>query len=196
MSESIENLIQSASGGDPKAVEALLERYLPALRAFVRLRADPGLRARESDSDIVQSTCRTILQRADQFRFGGEEGFKRWLFTTALRTMIDKNARWRTEKRASPRAEREEDADCLIYASLSSPSQQAVARETHEQIEAAFDQLAEEEREVITLSRIVGLSHREIAEAMDRSEGATRVLLHRSLVKLSKLLEGKSRPPG
>lgn len=189
MSEPVEHLIQSASRGEAAAVEELLTRYLPALRAFVRLRADPALRARESDSDLVQSTCRAILQRAGQFQFGGEEGFKRWLFTTALRTMIDKNARWRTEKRAGPRMEHDDEAGQEYYRSLSSPSQQAIARETRERIEQAFSELTEEEREVISLARIAGLSHREIGLAMNRSEGATRVLLHRSLVNLARRLD-------
>ncbi|MBK8180912.1 MAG: sigma-70 family RNA polymerase sigma factor [Planctomycetes bacterium] len=189
MSEPVEHLIQSASRGEPAAVEELLTRYLPALRAFVRLRADPALRARESDSDLVQSTCRAILQRAGQFQFGGEEGFKRWLFTTALRTMIDKHARWRTEKRAGPRTEHDDELGLEYYRSFSSPSQQAMARETRERIEQAFSELEEEEREVISLARVAGLSHREIGLAMNRSEGATRVLLHRSLVHLARRLD-------
>jgi DNA-directed RNA polymerase specialized sigma24 family protein len=57
--------------GDQLAIEALLERHLPGLRAFVRLRAGPAVRTRESTTDVVQSACREVLahfdwQRADR----------------------------------------------------------------------------------------------------------------------------------
>lgn len=189
MADDFESLAEGASRGDAPSLEALLERYLPALRAFVRLRADPALRTHESDSDIVQSTCRAILQTAERFRFGGEEGFKRWLFTTAMRTLIDKHAHWRTLKRGAARVERDDEAQAEFYRAISSPSQHAMERETRERLERAFDQLTDEEREVITLARIAGLSHREIAAAMEKTEAATRVLLHRALVRLAKILE-------
>jgi RNA polymerase sigma factor (sigma-70 family) len=45
-------------------------------------------------------------------------------------------------------------------------------------------------REVITLSRVVGLSHREIGEQIGKNEGAVRVLLHRALARLGRLMDG------
>ena len=56
-------------------------------------------------------------------------------------------------------------------------------------VERALAELPEHYREVITLSRVVGLSHKEVAESMGRSEGATRVLLHRALGELADVLE-------
>lgn len=58
-----------------------------------------------------------------------------------------------------------------------------------ERIEGAFDGLDEDEREVITPARVVGLSHKGIAEVMGRSEGATRVRLHRSLAQRAEVLD-------
>jgi len=76
--------------------------------------------------------------------------------------------------------------DC--YHSFTSPSGQAIAREEMARVEAAFDKLTEEQREVVTLAHLVGLSRAEIAAQTGRSEGAVRVLLHRALAKLSGLL--------
>ena len=42
------------------------------------------LRAMESTSDIVQSVCREILQHKDRFQYPGEDGFRRWLYTTDI----------------------------------------------------------------------------------------------------------------
>ena len=50
------DLVDKASRGDAVAVDALLERHLPALHAFVRLHAEgDAIVARESRSDLVQS---------------------------------------------------------------------------------------------------------------------------------------------
>ena len=42
---------------------------------------------------------------------------------------------------------------------------------------------------MITLAHVAGQSRAEIADQMGRSEGALRVLLHRSLVRLAEVLE-------
>jgi len=180
---------ESSPSDAREPVEQLLVRHLPALRAFVRLRIDPALREQEAASDIVQSTCRAILQHKKRFEFGGEEGFRRWLFTTAMRTLIDKAARAQTQKRGGPRKQLDQASSELICRSLSSPSAAAEGREARERIERAFDALRDDEREVIALARVAGLPHSEIALAMGRSEAATRVLLHRSLLRLAKALE-------
>lgn len=189
MADSFEQLVASASRGDRTAVEELLVRHLPGLRAFIRLRAGPLVRAQESASDLAQSVCREVLLNLSTFRYGGEAGFRRWLFTTALRTLQKKDEHWRAQKREAARVQRDETALLEQYRSFSSPSNRAVAREELERIEGAFDELDEDEREVITLARVVGLAHKEIAEVMGRSEGATRVLLHRSLAHLAEVLD-------
>ena len=187
---------------DPAEIEELLEQHLPALRAFVRLRMGPTLRSKESASDLVQSACREVLENADRYQFQGDENFKRWLFTTALRVVKNKAKYWQREKRDAGREVRQRArstsfgsgasfSDC--YRSLITPSRDALAKEEVERFEQAFESLAEEYREVISLSRIVGLSHKEIGEQMNRSEAATRQLLHRALAALALSLGRNSR---
>ena len=182
-------LIERASRGDALAVEALLQRYLPSLRAFIRLRASPLVRSHESSTDIAQSVCREILHHADRFQHGGEAGFRAWLFTTALRTVQNRHQRWRADKRGGGEAPAGADVDLAVYARISSPSHHAMAKEQAERIERAFDELSEPDREVIALSRVVGLSHREIGEQVGCSEAAARVRLLRALNRLAAALD-------
>ena len=56
-------------------------------------------------------------------------------------------------------------------------------------LEAAIDQLPEEQREVITLAHLVGLSRADIGAQMGRTEEAVRALLHRAKARLSILLD-------
>jgi RNA polymerase sigma-70 factor (ECF subfamily) len=74
------------------------------------------------------------------------------------------------------------------YADLVTPSRHLAVREELARVEAAMDRLSEDHREVITLARIAGLSHREIAAVMGRSEAACRVLLHRATAQLGMIL--------
>ena len=61
-------------------MESLIARHLPSLRAFVRLRVNSFLRARESESDVVQSVCCEILQHMQGFEYQGEARFRNWLY--------------------------------------------------------------------------------------------------------------------
>jgi RNA polymerase sigma-70 factor (ECF subfamily) len=185
-----EQLVQSASRGDPAAIEALLERHLPRLRAFVRLRVGAELRQRESASDIVQSACREVIANLGQYRYRGEDQFRRWLFTTALRKLADKVEYHRAARRDLRRdlAPSDWSAVAQSYADVVTPSRRLMLREQVERLEAAFDRLSDDEREVLTLARIVGLPHAEIATAMERSEAACRALLHRATARLGMIL--------
>ena len=181
--ERLEQLTRALAAGDRSVLEELLADQLPALQAYLRLRCDPRLSARESVADLAQSVCREALEHAERFRFPDEQGFRRWLFTTASRKLRDRQDFHFAQRRD---AGREVDPKALsaVYGTLLSPSAVLSAREDLERVERAFAALPEEYREVITLQRIAGLGHAEIAEHMGRSEGAVRMLLHRALARL------------
>jgi RNA polymerase sigma-70 factor (ECF subfamily) len=167
-------LTASAGRGDRRALEDLLARYTPELRA------------RESSVDLVQSVCREVLEHAERFRHPSEAAFKRWLYTTALRKIKNRHAYDLANKRDVLRNATPLDDDAAArelldhYRSFSTPSV--------ERVEVAFEQLSDEQREVITLAHMVGLSRAEIAAQMNKTEGAVRVLLQRALAKVSDLL--------
>ncbi len=191
MSEDVHELTRAAIDGDRRAMDALIEHHLPGLRAFVRLRAGPLIRARESSSDLVQSVCREVLENAERFRHPGEAAFKRWLYTTALRKIVDRRDYYLAQKRDALREAPAADGDAAVlscYESFATPSRQAMVREELERVEAAFDVLPEEDREIVTLAHVLGMSRAEIGERLGKSEGAVRVQLFRALARLSKQL--------
>lgn len=192
--DEISALAAAAGAGDRQALEALLERYRPQLEAFVRLRAGALLRQRESSADLVQSVCREVLQHGARFRHPDASAFRRWLFTTAMRKLKNRQAYWLAGKRdpglelQAALGKEAESALLAHYRTFSTPSAHVAAREEIERVERAFDSLSEEQREVITLAHLAGLSRREIAEQMEKSEVAVRTLLHRALAKISGML--------
>ena len=185
------DLLRASRCGDRAALETLLQEHLPALRAFVRLRMSPLLRARESAEDLVHSACCDILTALDDFEYRGEEAFRAWLFTAVWHKVLNKERAAREQKRD---ARREIAADELVggadglgavYARSLTPTQEVMAKERVARLEAAFDALPDHYREVVALSRIARLSRDEVARRMGRSEDSVRNLLHRALVELA-----------
>ena len=202
-------LNEAAAKGDSGALAELLERHLPALEAFVRVRAGRVVRQTESSADIVQSVCREVLQHADRFRHPSEGAFRRWLFRTALRKLVNRRDYHLAEKRDLFRrvpiegSGESKDWNAVresrlvdVYRSFSSPSQHAEARDEIERVESALDRLGQKERDVIVQAHLLGLTRDEIAEEMGCSSGAVRVLLHRALAKLVDLVVTDSEEDG
>lgn len=188
-----EEILTGLGQGDPGAIGALLEQHLAPLRAFIRLHAGKEIRAKEEHSDIVQSVCRELLQNAHRFEFRGEAAFRGWLYTAALRKVVQRARYYRRAARdigrEQPPAAATGAPDLLeVYRTVCSPSRAAIAREELARVEAVIDALPEHYREVLLLSRIAGLSQREIGERIGKSEIAVQRILSRALAKLATLL--------
>jgi RNA polymerase sigma-70 factor (ECF subfamily) len=185
-------LLRRMRDGDGAALEELLTQHLDRLHGFLRLRCGPALRAHESSLDVVQSVCRQVLADAGRFEYRGEPAFRNWLFQVAENKVRDHLRRFGRAKRDAGRVvELDASAESAVacYASICSPSAGAIAREQMERIERAFDELDDEYRRVILLSRVVGLEHAEIAAEIGQTPHYTRTLLSRALARLSTLLD-------
>jgi RNA polymerase sigma-70 factor, ECF subfamily len=187
------HLAELAARGDENALAELLTRHLPAVRAFVRAHMGPQLRARESMSDIVQSVCRELLTHRQRFQHAHEHAFAAWLFTTARRK-IGKRARdLGRDKRAAGRevAGLTESRMAELgpaYARISSPTGAALRREAIAGLERALDQMPADQREVLTLAHLAGLSRAEIGKQTGRTDEAVRAMLHRAKARLAMLM--------
>jgi RNA polymerase sigma-70 factor (ECF subfamily) len=196
MDDPLDGLAERVARGDRDALAEQLARLQPELRAFIRLRAGKVILARESCSDLAQSVCREILAHLDRFEYPGEKAFKQWLFRTALRKLGHRYDHWQAARRDARRerpvdrqTQATQDQETLqCYRTFCTPSAQAIAGEELQRIERAFEQLADDRREVIVLSRLMGLDHAEIARELGRSEAAVRSLLCRALAELAEQL--------
>lgn len=199
MSDELRDLVHDAQAGDRDARNDLLQRHLPSLRAFIRLQLGHGVRSRESSLDLVQSVCREVLEGFDGFEYRGPDSFRNWLLKSAQNKIRDRGRYWGRERRTAQReagsvAQLLHDADDereLLgqLKTFCTPSRHATAREELERAEAAFQQLSAAHREVIVLSRVLGLPHPDVAREMGRTPVATRTLLSRALARMATLLE-------
>src|SRR5690606_21949037 len=106
-------------------------------------------------------------------------------FTTAQRKIANRARFHRAQRRDAGREAAVEDVEQLVdaYRRFASPTQRIGLRDEMARIEKAFDALTDEQREVVTLAHLVGLSRREIAARLGKEEGTVRVMLHRSLAR-------------
>ncbi len=188
--------IAAARRGEPRALTSLFQRNLPPLVAFIRARAGKVVAARESAADIAQSVFREVLEDADKIELKGEGAFRNWLYMQATRKVLDRakfHARDRRDAgKEVPIPEAGPGADALLgcYATVVSPSRHAGAREELARIEDAVQSLPASQRDAVTMSRLMGLSYAQIAEAMQMTESAVRGHVARGLAALSSVLDG------
>ena len=191
-------LLRASSAGDRTALEELLVRHYALVRAFVRLRLDPATRQRESVSDLVQSICREVLGRADRFDYRGEAAFRAWLCEAALHKIRDRRDYHRAQRR-DPAREMAAATDAgwsdlaAVYRTTIDPVGRLLRIEEMEQLERAFDDLPDDQREALTLRSLCGAGYAEIAARTGRSEDATRKLVSRARARLAERIV---RPAG
>ncbi|MEM7204463.1 MAG: sigma-70 family RNA polymerase sigma factor [Planctomycetota bacterium] len=186
--QSTEELLIAARSGDAEALEELFRVHLDALRRFVRSRAGATLRQSECTWDLVQTACRQALPKVGEFEWRGPGTFRSWLCAFAVAKMQNRRQYHRADKRDVARRQELDDAPDPSAA----PPARAIAREEVARLAVALEELPEQYREVIVRARLLGLSHREIAADLGKSEGAVRVLLFRAVARLGTLLADPS----
>jgi RNA polymerase sigma-70 factor, ECF subfamily len=173
------DLIARWTEGDQRAATQLVERHAEAVARFV---ASVG--AHIDVDDVVQDTFVRAFASLDSFR--GESSLKTWLFTIARRLVLDRR---RSERRRGGGARMQvevQDADAVTeYDALDA----VVADETERRMRDAVARLTPTQREVFVLRVGEGLSYREIAEAVDTTEGAARVHYHNAMRAVKEFLD-------
>lgn len=191
----------SSDGASPASLADRIIQSLPGLTRFVRRRMGPDLAARESASDIVQSTCRELLRGASRYEDRGEASFEGWIRAAAEHKLQNRARHWRAQRRQGdvrslePARDGEDGIDAPAPDSTH-PSQDAMLREEARRLERAFATLPAEYRAVIVRSQVEGASHSEIAAEMGRTPEAVRKLLARAMARLSADLEPPGDAPG
>ena len=168
-----EDLMASYAAGDEVALDELFSRYAPVLLRVLQRQ----VAGREEAEDLVQQTF-LQLHRA-RYDFDSARKFRPWVFTIAL------NLRREHSRRVRRRAEWPlEHAPDLA----SEPHQRARADAARD-LERALATLPAEQREIIELHWLEGLSFQEVAEVLGTTRGAAKVRAHRGYALLREALE-------
>ncbi|HEX3396591.1 MAG TPA: sigma-70 family RNA polymerase sigma factor [Steroidobacteraceae bacterium] len=165
-----EKLVGLAQSGDCRAFDALVSKYrarvAQLIYRFVRNEADA--------EDLVQDTFLRAYRALPFFR--GEAAFYSWLHRIAInvaKTGLSMRARdEQVLSTESAGGEQIEDRD--------TPESLAVTDEIFAAVNQAISELCEEQRRVIVLCEIDGLSYRQVATAMSCPVGTVRSRVFRA----------------
>jgi RNA polymerase sigma-70 factor (ECF subfamily) len=165
-----DSLLAAAQRGDETAFGALWRWLHPPLVRWLAVVAG------DDADDIASEVWLAVTRHLDRFE-GDEQGFTGWVFTIARRRVIDGARRRARRPRAGP-LDDVDPADPTTPAALS-------AAEDLEATLAMLRLLTPDQREVVALRVIVGMSVDETAHVVGKSEAAVRVLCHRGLRSLA-----------
>lgn len=165
----------------------LYRRYAPPLFAYVRQQTV----SREDAEDIVLDVFLSVLQNR---RFPGFDAKKQeaWLWTITRNKVVDYYRRSTHRRHVS--------IDCIDWLSEplyeneeEEPEQRSLKREEYAQLSRIVRKLPAIQQDVLRLRFGHGLKCEEIAPVLDKSEGAVRMLLYRTLQRLRGIYQGQEK---
>lgn len=188
----ITDWIAAARQAKPGALDGLLDMYRNYLRLVARTSLEAAVRAKADPSDMVQETIIKAHANFDQFQGSTEAELIAWLRQILANNIADLVRRYRAKSRQVSREMSLDDAmrtsadaiNNFVAGEGSSPSHAYRRREMAVVLADALEALSSDHREVIILRNIEELDWAKIAQKMDRTPDAVRVLWARALKQL------------
>jgi RNA polymerase sigma-70 factor (ECF subfamily) len=171
-------LISQAKAGDIEAYGELYERYIDLMYRYLRSRVTED----QTAEDLTEIVFLKAFQSLDRYQERGWP-FSSFLYQIARNQLADYYRRQRDE------VPLEEAQD--LEAPNNDLARTAVLDERILILQDALDKLPEDYQEIIRLRLLLELPTPDVATILNRSEGAIRVLLHRALKALRKLMKQK-----
>lgn len=178
-------LVLAVRNGDTTAYRGLVERYQTRVFHLVF----GMVRNREDARDLTQEAFVKAYRNLHAFR--DESRFYTWLYRIAMNVTIDfvrRRAKAPVAGADEDVAVREPDGAVAEIHHAESPRRAYERKELHDAILAAVEQLPEDQRQVVLLREIEGLSYKEIAEIVGVPEGTVMSRLFYARKKLQAAL--------
>ena len=174
-------LVDRAKSGDRTAFDELVGKFRARLhetvQSWTRFRIRPLLDVQE----VLQETFIRAFQSIGDFESTHDDAFFRWLCGIAKRALAQAAQDHRKVK------EKQATTNFGGVANGGPTQSQALRRnERFDRLEHSLEKLRPEHRQVLILSRIKGLTVKEIADQMDRSPRTVKYFLACALRELKK----------
>lgn len=172
------DIVQRARDGDQQALAELYDLYFPRIYRYILARTGSPAEA----EDVTEEVFVRMLGGIASFEWR-QAPFAAWLFRIAHNQVVS-NARKNGARRH----------ETSLSVSIADPSPDPLSRvEDRLHFEQIFDVarcLPQAQREVLWLRFAVGLSVGDTARALGKREGNVKVLQHKAIARLQKLLGG------
>jgi RNA polymerase sigma-70 factor (ECF subfamily) len=165
------DLIARAQAYDPEAFSEIYDAYYGGIYKYIYYRVGDQVLAEDLAAEVFVRAMDSI----DTYNFRGVP-FSAWLYRIANNLVVDHFRRQPSQPVLPLEEKMIGDADALEMAF----TQQALRK--------ALSELTEEQKQVIILKFIDGLTNYEVAEVLGKTEGAVKSLQHRALATLGRLM--------
>ncbi len=169
--------IQASATPVPSTLEDAMENYQASLLRY----ATRVLNNAEAAQDVVQETFIRLNSNLDKIRTRGVQ-VKGWLFRTTHNAAVDYIRKESRRRNLHERQSKQAD----LFAN--DPDAQKERDEKQALVMQHLNSLKPKEREVLVLRLQEGMSYKEIAGVLKRSEGYVGTLIHTATKKLSQSL--------
>ncbi|MBI4498998.1 MAG: sigma-70 family RNA polymerase sigma factor [Chloroflexi bacterium] len=173
-------LVDQAIAGDRGAFAKLYDAYYDRVYRHVYYRVGRV----EDAEDLTQQIFLQAWRGLGRYQQTGSP-FHAWLFTIAHNVVVS------FYRRAKPASYLEHDL--REWRAEGNPEREAEEQWERERVRKAVLRLKPDQQQVITMRFLEHLEHRDIAAALGKSEGNVRVIQHRALQELRRMLEREER---
>lgn len=171
-------LILDAKNGDREALNILIENYWQPIYRLVCYKVGNS----EDAQELTQDTFLRAFRSLERYQDTGAS-FKTYLGRIALNLVTDF---WRKKGRAPQIVDIAEYQEPLSD-SAAKPDEAAISAEQQQEIVGLISSLPNDQRQAVELRIVAGLSVREAANIMGKTEPALKMLQQRALKNLRKL---------
>lgn len=168
-------LVEQAIARNPDAFAELYDRYADRVYRHVYYR----LGKPEDAEDLSAQVFLKAWNAVDRYEIRNRP-FGVWLLSIGHNLLID---HYRSRREIV-----ELDKVVVPAGENSDPEARAEKSLANEELRKAIAKLKQDQRAVVIMRYIDGLGYDEIAQALSKSEGAVRVMMHRSLLALRELM--------
>ena len=186
-------MLRAVLAGDATAYRGLVEKYQGRVYSLIY----GMVRNREDARDLTQEAFVKAYRSLETFRL--EAGFYTWMYRIAMNLAIDfvrKRKRREVVGFDETIAQRDDDGDIAEVHHEEGPGRALERKQTLARIMDAMEELPEDQRQVVLLRELEGLSYKEIADVMGIPEGTVMSRLFYARKKLQKLLSDDDGPSG
>lgn len=163
------------------AFAAIWDRHRDGVHAFLLARTSD----REAARDLLQETFLRVWRRLDDVAALDEGPQRGWVFTVARNLVVDRHRSGATRAASIAALGREAG----LARGVPDAAEEAVARDALTRLGAAIAELDEEQRVILTMTAVGGMTSAEVGEALGRPAGTVRYELHRARAALARRLE-------
>lgn len=177
-------LLSKLRRNDPSAFETLVRLHQDRVYDFcVRMLND-----REEAFDLTQEIFLSIHQNVDKFR--ADAKLTTWIFRISRNHCLNrlKYLKRRGRGRSDEFGEANERSISESMGGSASPDDLVVKKRERQLVHQAIEELDEEQRSLVVLRDVEGLSYDEIMEITELPEGTVKSRLHRAREKLAGIL--------